>query len=42
MNNYLIGNRIRNARDAKKLNQEKLGELIELTPNAISNIENEN
>lgn len=40
MNNYLIGNRIRNARDAKKLTQEKLGELVELTPNAISNIEN--
>ena len=40
MNNYLIGTRIRNAREEKNLTQEKLAELVELTPNAISNIEN--
>lgn len=40
MDKYLIGNRIRDARDEKKLTQEKLGEIVGLTAVAISNIEN--
>lgn len=40
MDKYLIGNRLREARDEKKLTQEKLAEIVGLTPVAISNIEN--
>lgn len=39
MDKYLIGNRIRDARDEKKLTQEKLAEMVGLTPIAISKIE---
>ena len=39
MNNYLIGNRIREARENKNLTQEKLAERVNLSQNAISNIE---
>lgn len=39
MNNYLIGNRIREARENKNLTQEKLAEKVNLSQNAISNIE---
>lgn len=39
MNKYLIGNRIREAREIKRLTQEKLAELVDLSQNAISNIE---
>ena len=37
MNNYLIGNRIREARENKNLTQEKLAERVNLSQNAISN-----
>lgn len=39
MNNFLIGNRIREARENKKLTQEKLAEMVNMSQNAISNIE---
>lgn len=40
MDKYLIGNRLREAREEKKLTQEKLAEIVGLTAVAISNIEN--
>lgn len=39
MNNILIGNRIREAREKKRLTQEKLAELTKLSTTALSNIE---
>ena len=39
MNTILIGNRIREARENKGLTQEKLAEIVNMSQNAISNIE---
>lgn len=40
MDKYLIGNRIRWARDKKNLSQEKLAEIVGLSTTTISHIEN--
>ena len=39
MNNYIIGNRIREARENKRMTQEGLAELAKLSSTAVSNIE---
>ncbi len=39
MDRYAVGSRIKAAREAKKLTQEELAEMVELTPTHISVIE---